>query len=346
MSNRGFASDNASGVHPEILKAIENVNTGHVVAYGDDDYTEKAKAAFKQLFGKNSETFFVLTGTAANVLSINQLTNSYHSVIVAETAHQQVHECGAPERFAGCKYLSVPTPDGKLTRELILPHLVEIGDIHHSQPKIVSITQPTEVGTLYSVSEIKSLADFVHDKNMFLHLDGARIANAAVALDKSFKEITFDAGVDVISFGGTKNGMLLGEAVVFADGNVAGDFEYYRKQAMQLASKMRFISVQFLAYFENDLWQKNARHANRMAQLLYEKVKDVPEVEIIYPVQTNGVFARIPKEIIPKLQSEIFFYVFDEQESIVRWMCSFDTTEEDIENFVALLKKEIEKAIV
>ena len=181
---------------------------------------------------------------------------------------------------------------------------------------------------------------------MFLHLDGARIANAAVTLDKSFKEITFDAGVDVISFGGTKNGMLMGEAVVFADGNVAGDFEYYRKQAMQLASKMRFISVQFLAYFENDLWQKNARHANRMAQLLYEKVKDVPEVEIIYPVQTNGVFARIPKEIIPKLQSEIFFYVFDEQESIVRWMCSFDTTEEDIENFVALLKKEIEKAIV
>ena len=345
MNNRGFASDNASGIHPDILKAIEKVNIGHSIAYGDDDYTEKAKTVFKQLFGQDSETFFVLTGTAANVLSVNQLTNPYHSVIVAETAHQQVHECGAPERFTGCKYLSVVTPDGKLTPERISPYLVEIGDIHHSQPKVVSITQPTEVGTLYTVEEIKVLAEFVHQNNMYLHLDGARIANAAVALDETFKAFTFDAGVDVISFGGTKNGMLMGEAVIFANGTIANDFEYYRKQAMQLASKMRFLSVQFLAYFENDLWQLNALHANNMAQVFYNQVKDLPQVDIVYPVETNGVFARIPKAIIPKLQSEFFFYVVDEQESIVRWMCSFDTTEKDIETFVTLLKKEVNAII-
>lgn len=345
MNNRGFASDNASGIHPDILKAIEKVNIGHSIAYGDDDYTEKAKTVFKQLFGQDSETFFVLTGTAANVLSVNQLTNPYHSVIVAETAHQQVHECGAPERFTGCKYLSVVTPDGKLTPERISPYLVEIGDIHHSQPKVVSITQPTEVGTLYTVEKIKVLAEFVHQNNMYLHLDGARIANAAVALDETFKAFTFDAGVDVISFGGTKNGMLMGEAVIFANSDIANNFEYYRKQAMQLASKMRFLSVQFLAYFENDLWQLNARHANNMAQVFYNQVKDLPQVDIVYPVETNGVFARIPKAIIPKLQSEFFFYVVDEQESIVRWMCSFDTTEKDIETFVALLKKEVNAII-
>lgn len=343
MEKRGFASDNASGVHPQILKAIEQVNTGHSVAYGDDEYTEKAIKIFKQYFGEDIAVFFVLTGTAANVLSVNQVTNPYHSVIVTETAHQQVHECGAPERFSGCKYLSVPTNDGKLTPELIIPHLVEIGDIHHSQPKVVSITQPTEIGTLYSVEEIKQLADFVHSHNMYLHLDGARIANAAVALEKSFKEFTIDAGVDVISFGGTKNGMLMGEAVIFANKKMADDFEYYRKQSMQLASKMRFLSAQFIAYFENDLWAVSAKHSNKMAQLLYAKVKNISQVEVMQPVVTNGIFARIPKEIIPKLQTEFFFYVFDEQESIVRWMCSFDTTEEDINQFVELLRKEIMK---
>ncbi len=346
MNKRGFASDNASGVHPAILKAIEEVNTGHVIAYGDDKYTAKAKAVFKKLFGEQSEIFFVLTGTAANVLAINRLTDPYHSVIVAETAHQQVHECGAPERFTGCKYLSVPTPDGKLTPALISPHLAGIGDVHHSQPKVVSITQPTEVGTLYSVEEIKTLADFVHDKNMFLHLDGARIANASVALGRTFREFTVDAGVDAISFGGTKNGMMMGEAVIFANKSIAVDFEYYRKQAMQLVSKMRFISAQFLAYFEDDLWEKNARHANRMAQLLYEKTRNIPQVEILQSVQSNGVFARIPKEIISCLQKEFYFYVTDELKSEVRWMCSFDTTEDDVEAFVGLLKTEVGKITI
>lgn len=337
MEKRGFASDNASGVHPNILKAIEFANTGHAIAYGDDDYTEKAKSIFKEIFGKTTETFFVLTGTAANVLSINQITNSYHSVIVAETAHQQVHECGAPEKFTGCKYLSVPTSNGKLTPELIQPYLVEIGDIHHSQPKVVSITQPTELGTLYSVDEIRVLADFVHHHNMYLHLDGARIANAVEALHTDFKTMTFDSGVDVLSFGGTKNGMMMGEAVVFADRNMAKDFEYYRKQSMQLASKMRFISAQFIAFFENDLWLENARHANQMAQVFYNKIKDLKDIDVVYPVETNGLFVKIPQSIIKPLQDKFFFYVFDEQESIVRWMCSFDTTEDDIETFTKAL---------
>ncbi len=339
MIKRGFASDNASGVHPNILKAIESANTGHAIAYGDDFYTEKAKVLFKEIFGSSTEPFFVLTGTAANVLSVNQLTNSYHSVMVAETAHQQVHECGAPEKFTGCKYLSIKTLDGKLSPDLIQPYLVEIGDIHHSQPKVVSISQPTELGTLYTMEEIRFLADFVHRYNIYLHLDGARISNAVEALHSDFKTMTFDSGVDVLSFGGTKNGMMMGEAVVFADGNIAKDFEYYRKQSMQLVSKMRFISAQFIAFFENDLWLKNAKHANQMAQLFYNKIKNLKGIEVVYPVETNGLFVKIPQSIIKPLQDKFFFYVFDEQASIVRWMCSFDTTENDIEAFTKELRE-------
>jgi len=345
MGKRKFASDNASGIHPDILKSIIQANQGHAIAYGNDIYSEKAVTVFKEHFGNDIAVFFVLTGTASNVLSINQITSPYHSVIVAASAHQQVHECGAPERFSGCKYLPVYTKDGKLNPDLIMPHLVELGDIHHSQPKVVSISQPTEMGTLYLEEEIKQLSDFVHKHNMYLHLDGARLANAAVALNKNLYDITIGAGVDVISFGGTKNGMLMGEAVIFADKTLADDFEYYRKQAMQLASKMRFLAAQFIAYFENNLWQKNAAHANKMANFFYNKIKNIPEIEVVYKVETNGLFVRIPKSIIQVMQAESFFYVFDEQESIVRWMCSFDTTEEDIIQFVELLKKSIEQYV-
>ncbi len=336
---RGFASDNNSGVHPAILEAMSRVNAGHEIAYGDDKYTEAVSEKLKAIFGKETGVYFVFIGTAANVLGLSALTQSYNAVICPESAHINIDECGAPEKFTGCKFLSVATPDGKLTVDLIKQHMHGFGFEHHSQPKVISITQSTELGTLYSIHEIKTIADYAHEHDMYLHMDGARISNAAVALNEGFYEMTGGAGVDVLSFGGTKNGMMYGEAVIFFNKDLCSDFKYRRKQGMQLASKMRYISAQFDAFLENDLWKHNARHANAMAQNLYTAVKDIPGVKITRPVEANAVFAIIPKEVIPKLQEAFFFYVWDEDTSEVRWMCSFDTTEEDIEEFSALLRK-------
>ena len=338
-NKRGFASDNNAGIHPAILQAINDVNLGHVKGYGDDPYTERAIQQIRQHFGESVEVFFVFTGTGANVLGLTAGTQAYNSVICAETAHIYVDECGAPEKFSGCKLLPVGTIDGKLTPELICPHLTGFGFEHHSQPGIISISQSTEMGTVYSVSEIHTLADFAHSYNMLLHVDGARLANAAVSLNTGFKEMTGDCGVDILSFGGTKNGLMAGESVVFFKKNLSENFKYIRKQGMQLASKMRFFATQFETYLKDDLWRKNAMHANRMAALLYDKVKEIQEVEVTQKVQSNGVFARIPKEIIAPLQEEYFFYMWDENTSEARWMTSFDTTEEDIDNFVKLIKK-------
>jgi threonine aldolase len=336
---RGFASDNNSGVHPKILKAMEAVNAGHEIAYGDDRYTQQVTERMLNMFGGDAEVFFVFIGTAANVLGLSAVTQSYHAVICPDTAHIHVDECGAPEKFSGCKLLTVSTPDGKLTVDLIEQHMHGFGFEHHVQPKVVSITQTTEMGTVYTIDEIRAIADFVHGHDMLLHMDGARISNAAVTLGADFFEFTGGAGVDVLSFGGTKNGMMYGEAVVFFNKNMASDFKYRRKQGMQLASKMRFIAAQFGAFLTDDLWKKSAAHSNAMAQKLYQAVKDIPGVEVTQKVQANGVFARIPKAIIPRLQEEFFFYVWDEDTGEVRWMCSFDTTEEDIEQFADLLKK-------
>lgn len=256
MNKRGFASDNNAGVHPEIIKAIQNVNEGHTIAYGDDPYTEEATKVIKDIFGEKAEVFFVFIGTAANVLSLDAITQPYHSVICSETAHIHVDECGAPEKFTGCKLLSVETEDGKLNVDGIKKHMHGFGFEHHSQPGVISITQSSEMGTAYSVEEIRKISDYAHQNGLLLHMDGARISNAAVSLNKSFKEFTADAGVDVLSFGGTKNGMMYGEAVIFFDKVLAQDFKYRRKQGMQLASKMRFISTQFLAFLSNDLWKK------------------------------------------------------------------------------------------
>jgi threonine aldolase len=336
---RGFASDNNSGVHPAILKAMQEANSGHAVGYGDDKYTEEAIEKFKEIFGKNIEVFFVFTGTGANVLGLNNVGQSFNSVICPDTAHINVDECGAPEKFSGMKTLAVSTPDGKLTIEGIKQHMHGFGFEHHSQPKVISITQVTELGTVYTKNEIKEIADYAHKHNMLLHMDGARISNAAASLNMPFKEFTTEAGVDILSFGGTKNGMMYGEAVIFFKPELAENFRYFRKQAMQLASKMRFIGAQFNAFFKDDLWLKNALHANKMAQLLYNKVKDIPQIKITQPVQANGVFAVVPGEIIPKLQEEYFFYYWGEHKNEVRWMCSFDTTEEDILDFVRILKE-------
>ena len=339
INRRGFASDNNAGVHPSILAALPKVNDGHVIAYGDDPYTEKASAQLREIFGQETEVFFVFIGTAANVLGLSTVTQSYHAVICPETAHINVDECGAPEKFSGCKLLTCSTPDGKLTVDMIASHMHGIGFEHHVQPRVVSITQATELGTVYTLDEIKEIARYTHEHGMLLHMDGARISNAAVSLDCGFYEMTGGAGVDVLSFGGTKNGMMYGEAIIFFNPTLCEDFKYRRKQGMQLASKMRFISAQFECYLSNDLWLKNALHANKMARLLAEQIAGLPGVKITQKVVANGVFAIIPGELIPILQKEYFFYIWNEELSEVRWMTSFDTTEEDVRNFAGLIKK-------
>lgn len=338
MAKRGFASDNNAGVHPAILEAMASANQGHAIAYGDDPLTEKTTMRMKEIFGMESEIFFVFIGTAANVLGINAATQSHHAVICPQTAHMNVDECGAPEKFTGCKLLPVASPNGKLTVEDVKTQMHGIGFEHHVQPRIISITQATELGTLYTLDEIRDICNYAHENNLLVHMDGARIANAAAAMDIGFYEMTGGAGVDLLSFGGTKNGMMYGEAIVFFNPQMAEVFKYQRKQGMQLASKMRYISAQFGAYLENDLWKKNALHANLMAQKLYAAVKDIPGVSVTQKVESNAVFAIIPAELIPKLQEHYFFYEWDEDRSEVRWMCSFDTTESDIEGFAKLLK--------
>ena len=338
---RSFASDNNAGIHPKILEAIAAVNHGHTVGYGDDPYTASAIRKFKQRFGPDVEVFIVFNGTAANCLSLKALTESFQAVICTEAAHIYTDECGAPEKFTGCKLIPVPTMDGKLTVESVGHAYSGIGDQHHVQPRAISITQCTEMGTVYRPREIRDLARFAHERKMFLHMDGARIANAAVSLGLSLREATRDLGVDVLSFGGTKNGAMGAEAVVFFDKRLAENFLYLRKQGMQLASKMRFISAQFEALFTNDLWRKNAERANCMAALLQKEISKVPKVKIVYPVEANGVFAQIPRQAIAKLQKRYFFYVWNEEQSVVRWMCSFDTTEGDVKRFAKFVAETV-----
>ncbi|MCD6113483.1 MAG: low specificity L-threonine aldolase [Bacteroidales bacterium] len=338
MKNKSFASDNNSGVHPDILQSIIEANKGDAVGYGDDKYTKKAIKKFKEIFGEDTDVYFVFTGTGANIIGLKSITNTFNSIICAETAHINVDECGAPEIFTGCKLLPIPTKDGKINVEKIKCHIHDIGFEHHSQPKVVSITNTTELGTLYSCEEIKKISNYVHANNMYLHMDGARISNASASLKKGLKEITKDAGVDVLSFGGTKNGMMYGEAVLFFNKKLSENTKYFRKQSSQLCSKMRFISAQFIKFFENDLWLKNATHSNKMAKLLEEKLKDIPEITITQKVESNSVFAIIPQKYIKKLQEKYFFYMWDENKSEVRWMTSYDTEEKDIDNFVSAIK--------
>lgn len=346
---RSFASDNNASIHPAVLRAIAKANQGHTPGYGDDRWTESAIRHFRQLFGQDCEPFVVFNGTAANCLALKCLTNSYEAIICSEGAHINTDECGAPERFTGCKLLPVPAPNGKLTVEAVAQVYHGIGDQHHVQPRVISITQSTEVGAVYQPEEVRALAEFAHQRQMFLHMDGARIANAAVSLGLGLRQITRDLGVDALSFGGTKNGGMGAEAVILfpqKDRHASGsgkklghDFLFLRKQGMQLASKMRFISAQLDALLSNNLWRKNAAHANRMAKLLEQELRKIPQVKIVYPVEANGVFAKVPRRSIPKIQERYFFYVWNEEESIVRWMCSFDTTERDVKQFVRFVEK-------
>ena len=349
---KGFASDNWSGVCPEIMTALQEVNPAHNEAYGElnDPVTEAAIQKFKQHFGDDVAVFFVYNGTAANVLGIAQMMLSYHAVVTVGTAHLNEDECAAPEKFMGSKILKVETEDGKIRPDHVKPFLTSFGFQHHAQPKVISISQVTELGTIYSPQEIKALADFAHTHNMFLHMDGARISNAAVALDSDFRSITVDAGVDVLSFGGTKNGLMFGEVVIFFGKDKGKDFEYLRKQGMQLHSKMRYISAQFDRYLTDDLWKKNASHANQMAKKLVEAISQFPQLTITQEVKANGVFCTMPPELIPELQKDYFFHVWNEKPSLVgesakshvkevRLMCSWDTTIKDIEGFVSLIKQ-------
>ena len=339
---RGFGSDNHSGISPEILKAIADANVDHALAYGDDEWCARTEALFREHFGPQAKVYFVFNGTGANVLNIDAMCRSHEAVVCAETAHINVDECGAPQRVVGCRLLTVDTPDGKLTPDLVKTRLHGFGFEHHSQPRAISITQSTELGTLYTLDEIRALADLAHSYNMYLHMDGARLANAAVALGCSFKEMSTDLGVDCLSFGGTKNGMLMGESVVLLNPALDVDMKYRRKQMTQLCSKMRFVAAQFEAYLSTDLWRRNAEHSNRMAQLLYSELQPLTTthpLKVMYPVQVNSVFVQLPADVWHALQQEYFFYDWDETANVVRWMCSFDTTEDDIHSFVVALKK-------
>ena len=340
---RGFASDNNAGIHPEIISEVIAANSGHVIGYGSDIYTEMASGLFKKHFGVATETFFVFTGTAANVLGISCITQSWNSVITASTSHLEQDECGAFEKLSGSKVLTVDTSDGKISPALVEKHMHGFDFEHHSQPKVISITQATEMGTVYTPAEIKTLADFAHGRGMLLHMDGARISNAAVSLGLPFKSFTTDAGVDVLSFGGTKNGMMFGEAICFLKPGLSENFKYVRKQGMQLASKMRFISAQYIGYFRNDLWKKSASHANAMARILGEKLRSINGIIITQPIESNGVFVIIPHDIAEKVCSHYFFYPWNEKISEYRLMTSWDTKEEDIEDFVRLLSVELKK---
>jgi len=321
------------------LDAVRAANQGHTLAYGDDIYTAAAVRKFREQFGAGVEVFFVFGGTGANVSGLASVARPHQAVVCAETAHVNVDECGAPERFAGCKLLALATPDGKLRAEQIEPLLARAGDQHHVQPRVVSISQATELGTVYTVGELARLAEFARARGMLLHVDGARLANAAAHLGVPLRELTAGAGVDVLSFGGTKNGMMYGEAVVFFDPPRARDFKFVRKQGAQLPSKMRFIAAQFNALFTEDLWLQNASHSNRMARLLADELRQIPQIEITQPVESNAVFAVVPRERVAGIQERFFFYVWNEQTSEVRLMCSFDTTEEDVLDFVGVVRE-------
>lgn len=336
-----FGSDNHSGIHPQIMQAIEQANTGHSEAYGDDSITKQAILIIKKHFGKHASPYFVLNGTSANVLALKALSQSFNAIICAASAHINVDECAAPEQAIGCKLVTIETPDGKLTPELVSQHLHGFGSQHHAQPRIISISQPTELGTVYQTQEIEQLATIAHQHNMYLHVDGARLSNAAAALNLNFNQFTSDVGVDVVSLGGTKNGLMIGEAVVFLKEGLDLNFMYIRKQQMQLYSKMRFIAAQFVPFLSNGIYLSNATHANKMAKTLYSQLKQIPQLKITQLVETNAVFVSMPRPLIDKLLEQHCFYIWNEHTNEVRLMTSFNTTEADITQFITNIKEQL-----
>jgi threonine aldolase len=339
---RGFGSDNHAGILPEVLAAIGAANEGHAESYGHDELTAGVAARFREVFGDAARTFFMFNGTGANVVALRALLRPWEGVVCAESAHLNTDEGGAPEALAGIKLLGVATPDGKLTPELVRPRLARFGDEHAIQPRVLTISQSTELGTVYSPDEMRALADLAHDQGLLLHVDGARLTNAAAALGVSLRALSTDVGVDALSFGGTKAGMLAGEAVILLrPGGAADAMPYLRKQSMQLASKMRFLAAQFEALLADELWRRAAGHANAMAARLAEGVGGLPGVTVTQPVQANAVFAILPPGVAESLRERWFFYTWDEATGEVRWMCAWDTTEEDVDAFVAAVGAEV-----
>jgi len=332
---KGFASDNNAGAHPEVLAALAEANAEHATAYGDDPWTARAKELLRAHFGKQSVSYLVFNGSAANVLCFRALCRPWQSVICTAQAHVNVDEGGAPESLAGVKLQAVQTHDAKLTPEHVEWQLDRLGDQHAVQPRLVSVTQSTELGTRYEPYELHALAQFAHERGLLLHVDGARLANAAAGLDVSLREITTDVGVDAVSFGGTKNGLLMGEAVVFCDPVHAEGFAFLRKQTLQLASKGRFLASQFVALLEGDLWRRSAGHANAMAARLADALLSVPGVRLTQPVQANGVFAILPPGATERVRADWPFYTWDESTGEVRLMCSWDTTPAEVDAFAA-----------
>lgn len=334
---KSFASDNYSGIHPEILEAIQNANSNHQISYGDDEYSASTYALFENIFGK-STVLYAFNGTGANVIALKCCTLPFQSVICSEYAHILVDECGAPTQSIGCTLLPVSTLDGKLTPKIIQPFLSRVGNVHNTQPKVISISQSTELGTVYTVEELKTICNFAHSNNMYVHLDGARISNAVATLGIGLKESTVDCGIDIMSFGGTKNGLMVGEAILIFNDELKTNAAFYQKQSTQLYSKNRFMAAQFNALLTHNLWLRVAKKANEMAQLLEAQIKDIPEVQITQKVEANAVFAIIPSVIIEPLRQLYPFYEWNEQTHEQRWMCSFDTTAEEVTEFVSKLK--------
>ena len=336
---RSFASDNNSGVHPAVMEALVRANQDHALGYGDDYWTEEAVRKIKETFTPDCEPLFVFNGTGSNVVALQLMTRSYNSIVCAETAHIYVDECGSPVKMTGCQIRPIATPDGKITPELMLPYLHGFGDQHHSQPRALYISQCTELGTIYTFEELKRLTDFAHLNGMYVHMDGARIANACAALHLSLKELTVDCGIDILSFGGTKNGLMMGECVIVFNKDLKREARFVRKQSAQLASKMRYLSCQFTAYLTDDLWLKNASHANEMALKLYQALKELPGVTFTQKVESNQLFLTMPRSDIDRMLESYFFYFWNEERNEIRFVTSFDTTVEDVDEFIRMLKR-------
>lgn len=336
---RSFASDNNSGVHPLVMEAIAKANDNHAVGYGDDPWTAAATDKIRAVFGPSADPFFVFNGTGANSVALQAVTRPFNSILCATTAHIYVDECGAPARMTGCAVTPIPTPDGKLTPELIRPYLCNFGVCHHSQPKAVYISQVSELGTVYTIEEVRALADLLHAYHMYLHMDGARLANACAHLNCTMKQVTVDAGVDILSFGGTKNGMMMGESVISFRPEISENLAFYRKQSAQLASKLRYLSAQFIPYLTDNLWLENALRANISAEKLADVLRQYPEIHFTQVVESNQLFFTIPEKPLKKLQEKYFFYMWNEANREARLVTSWDTSGEDIARFEQDLKE-------
>lgn len=337
---RSFGSDNNSGVHPRIMNAIVESNSDHSIGYGDDEWTHKAEIAMQTLLQTNSiKPYFVFNGTGANVIALQACTSSFNSIICATTAHIAVDECGAPTKLTGCSIKEIQTVDGKLTPELVTPYLHGFGVEHHSQPKVIAISQTTELGTVYTLQEVRALAELAHSHNMYLFVDGTRLSNACDTLNVSLKELTIDCGVDIFTLGGTKNGLMMGEALIALRPELEKNLMYYRKQTCQLFSKMRYLSAQFIPYLDENIWLENAQRSNAAAQHLANAMKDIKGIKITQKVESNAIFFILPKEITDELRKHYFFYDWDTTRNEMRLVCSWDTTEKDITDFIEYLRK-------